>query len=452
MSYAPFPVTYRELWAPEHIRGTQLPPFRGDAHPVTLTGAQKQTTCDGVDFDGTVNASIVVPNDASQNAQQAFAITIRFTPRNTFAAGAPNNQFLLRKVTGNEWIQVWLSTADGALHWSQGDGGGGDQFLLISTTINWAAGVEHIVTCSMTNTPTQRLIVDGVVQDTDVAAARATPNAGNMIIGNAAAGDVQAFLGTISWVVIGVGTTAATALTVAEEGDLSKGMPPPTAKVQYQYLMDEGRPAGAGGAAIIYNRGSVAVNGQLSTGCSWKWGKVKQAVLSCNGIDNFGQSGATVDIGGDTTYVQVVRMMSTYSALSGLRCLSQIRVDNNNNLALIYLSATNVIRFNSDSAGVSVVADYVGKPAIGDYWIIIGTRSGGAVKLYIQGSLVATGIGGGVMTVGGATAWIGRHAWAGFYDNHKTLRFGLIEGIFTDAQARTYSRWLRDVYNLPISI
>ena len=74
----PFPVTYRELWLPSHIRGTTLlPAFRGDAHGLILTGAQKQTTCDGVLFNGTATSNI---NYGAIHNAARIAIRFRFRP------------------------------------------------------------------------------------------------------------------------------------------------------------------------------------------------------------------------------------------------------------------------------------------------------------------------------------------------------------------------------------
>ncbi len=223
MSYAPFAISHRELWLPEHIRGTQLPPFRGDAHALTLTGAQKRTTSDGVHFTGTATSNIIIAANAGQNAQAACHITIRFKLDTTFAAGAPSNFYLAQKLlAADNYLRVYLKALDGKLYWEQGNLAGGIQFTLTSTTVSWTAGTWYIVTVSLTGTPTQRLLVNGTVEDTDVAAAVATPNGGDIVIGSSSDGGVDGVVGTISWVVIGVGTTAATALTAAEEIDLSR--------------------------------------------------------------------------------------------------------------------------------------------------------------------------------------------------------------------------------------
>jgi len=54
--------------------------------------------------------------------------------------------------------------------------------------------------------------------------------------------------------------------------------------------------------------------------------------------------------------------------------------------------------------------------------------------------------------VGVATAYFGANQAPANFDVSKCLFASLIEGVFTDGQALTYARWLKDVFNLPINI
>ena len=448
---APFGVTYRELWLPPGIKGWTgpLPPSVEGGHELAFTGARHGTTADGVHCTGAANSNIIVAANAIQNAQQAIHITIRFKLDQAFAAGAASNFYLFQKLAAvSDWIRVYLRAADGLLLWEQGDGlgGAGIQFTLTSTTAAWAAGVWHIVTLSLTSTPTQRLIVDGTVEDTDTAVAVATPPGGDMVIGNSVAAGVDGVIGVISWVVIGVGATAATALTAAEETDLSKGIPPPTAKVQYELLLDEGR------GVTAYDRGSAGGNGTLGAVATWAWGQVQQPVISLDAINDGAVSGAGVDISGDITLVWVGKMKSTYANLGGDHFFCRIFADVNNYIDLAYDFASDMLRFVVTGSGAVGVVNWTVKPSIDNYMIFIGlVRASGQIKFLVNGlyNYISTGVG---AIAGAAIAYIGSSHNATRYEISKPLFAALIDGAFTDKQALAYSRYLRNLFNLPITI
>lgn len=450
---SPFPLTYRELYLPRGIKdwAGPLPSSRYDGHELTFTGARHGTTADGVHFTGAANSNIVIANNAIQNGQEAIHITIRFKLDQPFAAGAASNFYLFRKFNAvSDWIRVYLRAVDGLLVWEQGDGlgGAGIQFTLTSTTASWAAGVWHIITVSLTNTPTQRLIVDGTVEDTDTAAAVATPPGGDMVIGNSAAAGVDGVIGVISWVVIGVGTTAATALTVGEETDLSKGFPPPMAKVQYMFLLDEGR------GAVAYDRGSAGGNGTIGAVSTWAWGRVKQPVISLDGLTDFAVSPAGVDISGDLTWAWVAKMKSTYDGLSKHAYLFKFRINANNDVYLNYHFAGNHLNWTTIAGGVAGQCFYYTKPAIDDYWIIIGTLAvSGVQAFYVNGVLVNLDISAGILPGLPATATVGSiQGGGGGWDVSKPLFLGLMDTAFTNKQALAYSRFLSKIFNLGLAI
>lgn len=442
LNRAPFPVSYRELWLPETIRSTQLPPFRGNARLLTLTGAQKRTTADGVRFTGAATSNIVVAAAAGQNAQQAFHITIRFKLTSAFAAGAAANQYLFQKaLDANNYIRVYLRAVDGMLVWQQGDGIGGIQFTLTSTTVSWAADTWYIVTCSLTNTPTQRLLVNGVLEDSDIAAAVATPNGGDMVIGSSSDGGTDGIIGVISWVVIGVGTTAATALTAAEETSLNSGSPPATAKVQYLFLMDEGS------GTTVYDRGSAGGNGTLDSAITWEFGQVRAPVISLDGVNDYADSGA------NNTNIQ---LPCTFAIVCREKCLSASRVDvslrfDNDNIYYIrYYSATQrEVRYTV--AGTPQDIQYSWSFTIGGYIIVLVSISLAGMFIYHQGYQIATR----AITLNQVNlvrTRLGSLEGTTQYSGNAILYAALVEGAFTRNQALLYSRWLRDIFNLPISI
>lgn len=437
----PFPVTYRELWLPQHIRGTHLPPSAPGGHLLTLTGASKRTTADGVHFTGAATSNIVVAANADQNGKAACHITIRFKLDQTFAAGAAGNFYLFRKVDGTTYIRVYLKAADGKLYWEQDDGAGGAGFSLTSTTVSWTAGTWYTVTVSLTDGPAQRLLVNGTAQDTDTSAAVVTPSGGDMVIGSSSDGGTDGVVGTISWVVIGVGATATVALTTAEETDLNKGIPPATAKVQYMYLMDEGL------GTTVNNRGNGAVTtGTLDSACTWQFGQVKAPVLSLDGVNDAAASAAAVDITGNLTLVGVFKMKSTYSALSGIHTIFVLRQTDAIYMDFMFhIVGGTSIRFRCSGEG-GVIA--TSNPAIDDYWTLVGTRTvAGAMAFYVNGVLQGTATAAaGIGTA--AAARIGM--WSNsYFDVSKALFAALIEGVLTAAQVKAYSRYLRDKYNLP---
>ncbi len=431
LNRTPFPVTYRELWDPSLIRGTQLPPFKGDGHVMTLTGASKQTTTDGVHFTGAATSNIVVAAAAGQNAKAAFHITIRFKLDATFAAGAAANVILFQKTSVAEFLRIYLKSADGKLNWDQGGG-----FVLTSTTVSWTAGVWYIVTCELTDTPTQRLLVNGTAEDTDTSAAVATPNGGDMIIGSSSDGGTDGIVGVISWVVIGVGATATVALTANEETDLAKGIPPATAKIQYMYLFDEGRLG-----ATLTNRGDAGVAaGTLDSACTWAFGQVRQPVLSLDGINDLAVSSTGVNSKEPFTLVYVAKIKSTYSALV-----------NNPKYIYFHSSSFYVLHDGVETFAYGFGADRVTLSlTIDQYAIFHHTYSSTANKIYFNGALADSGDGGIVTTTLGTFA-LGSALGAGF-DVSKVLLCAIAETEFTAAQAKAYSRWLRDIMNLPITI
>ncbi len=446
----PFPVTYRELWLPEGINtDVTLPTAPPKGHGLTLQGAQKGTTCDGVHLTGGATSNIVIVDNAIQNSQQAFHITIRFKLDTTFDATAPADFVLFKKTEGvNDWLKIFLENADGRLHFDHRIGIG-MVFQLASATNSWLAGVWYTVTCELTSTPTQRMIVNGVEEDAHTDAAQPTPASGAMVLFSSADGDADGIVGTVSWVVIGVGATATVALTVLEEGYLNAGIPPVTAKVQYMLLLDEGR------GVTATNRGSAGAggNGTLDSACTWKFGAVRQPCLSLDSINDYAVSSSGVDISGAITLVWAGKMKSTYASTAIDRDLIELFIDNTNLYGLYYNLLTNDLDWHKITGGGSDKASGVLAPTIDEYKILIATATvAGVLALYSNGVLLDTGTWAAPMPALAAVAYIGAEDSPANFDISKPLFIGLIEGAFTAAQAKTYSRWLNAKLGLGLTI
>ncbi len=452
ISQVPFPLKYRELWLPDRINAdSTLPASVLGGHALTFTGTKKGTTADGVHFTGAATSNLVVAANAIRNAKAALHITIRFKPDTTFATGASGNQYFINQVTGTSYVRAYLKTTDGKFYWEQDDGAAGAGFSLTSTTASWTEGAPYIVTVEMTDTPTQRLLVNGVLQDSDTSAAVATPDGGDLIIGSSSDGGTDGFVGTISWVVIGVGATATVALTTDEEADLAKGIQPATAKVQYMFLFDEGR------GVTLYDRGSAGGNATLDTACTWAWGQVKQPCLSSDGINDQARSATGINLDGNVSIVWAGKIKSNYTLISATADTRQIIYARGISGSYeIYLrSATGVTGVQVlVYAGAGKTIAPVDVPAMDDYRIFILTlNTSWAIQEFSNGSLVGSNILNGPF-LSGASAFIdfGGSTTATYYDNSKMLFAGIVEGAFTATQAKIYSRWLRDRMNLPITI
>jgi len=446
----PFPITYRELWLPEAINGTKLPSSKNGGHALTLTGASKQTTSDGVHFTGAATSNIVVAANAAQNAKAAFNITIRFKLDATFATGAASDQYLFQKLlAADDYIKVFLENADGKLYWMQGNVAGGNEFTLTSTTVSWTAGTWYIITCSLTDGPVQRLLINGTLEDSDaVATPVTTPNGGDMIIGSSSDGGVDGLIGVISFVEIGVGATATVALVAADETDLAKGIPAATAKVQYLYLMDEGRLG-----ATCTNRGDAGVAaGTLDSACTWAFGSCKRACLSLDGINDYAPSSLGVNITGDSSLVVVVKSKNTQDTSLRNSMMGWLYVNGNNYISLSHAVAFSGTRLSVNGSGVIKTIAYSTLPAIDDYRIYIATvRRASTVNLFVNGTLVTTGTWAGII-VGAATAYFGEYHTGAEFGNDEYLFATIIEGALSSKQVLEYSKWLNYKMRLGIAI
>ncbi len=440
---APFPVTYRELWLPPGINeNATLPTSIEGGHELALTGARKGTTTNGVHFTGAADSNINC--GVIHNAAAKLWISLRFKLDTPHIAGGTSHYLFGKRINANDQIYFYLDGASGRLVFSLTTATV-SRFILYAQidgadVTSWEAGRWYHVLASISDTAgigRLRVNNDTIVLTNDTNAA---PNGGSFIIG--ARTDPETLIGFIG--VIADADVGTDDLSDAEETDLYNGIPP--ADAVNSYLLDEGR------GVTAYDRGSGGNNGTLDTSCTWAFGQVQQPVLSLDRINDSGVSSAGVDISGDITCVWAGKMKSTYDALSVYCTFLSLRVDVNNRVLMIYYAGSDSIQWRVTAGGAAAIGvHYLEKPTIDDYLILIATYTNGIASFFSNGSPVGTEIGGLALPGLAATAYIGRDSGA-LYDISKPLLIGLIDGAFTPKQALAYSRYLKNVFNLPITI
>ncbi len=433
---------YRELWQAKNINGLLLPTSAPNGQLVTLTGASKQTTCDGVHFTGAATSNINC--GAIHNASAKLWVSFRFKFDQTFDSSLAVSQDIFGKwVDADNRISVYFDDNTGYMRWyMKMDPGAAVRFDLLSATSSWTAGVWYHVLASYSDTgPTQRLLIDNVLEDSDTQAAVNGPNGGNFTIGDRDdPGLGVGFEGVITDFFCGTDD-----LSAAEETDLYNGIPP--ADVVNEYLLDEGR------GTTANDRGSGGNNGTLDTSCTWAWGLVREPVLSLDSLNDRGQSAAGVDISGALTLATIVKAKSTYNGLAADRYLVHAFIDASNELRIYFDNGGDVLRFHAEGGATSQVVDYATKPSIDDYLILLLTLdSSNVLRGYVNGSLVDSTTGVGVVSAAAATLYIGAEQTPGSYGISKPLITALIDGAMDAKAAKDYSRSLKDFYNLPITI
>jgi len=437
LSRQPFPITYRELWLPPSINGNaSLPSSVSDGHGLTLTGARLGSTCEGIHpIDDNSNISI----GNRYNGINTLWISMRFKldveHNNTSAA-----QWLYgRFVAGTDYTYLVL-WSDGQLRFTM-QTGGTVRFDISPSKDTWAPDVWWWVLASMSAGGAKLYYGNEDFASgpyTSPYVGNNPAGVGNDVFGNLRAaypGEIQAVLSDIF-----AGTDT---LTEDEVTDLRLGMPPSDAVTAL--LCDEGR------GTTAYDRGSGGWNGTI-TNCNWAWRQVEQPALSFDAQNDSGQSSAGVNASGDKSLVWVGKLKAVYSSDVGLRRFFYLYTDADNRTGLS--GATDGLAFFQEGNGTLVqVTSYAPSPDINSYVVIIGVcdETNGNLTLYVNGSPwdIASGV---TPYIGAAIAYIGNSDVGTHQDISKPLFIALIDGAFTDKQALVYSRWLKDVFNLPISI
>ena len=440
-SGAPFPITYRELWLPPGINeNASLPTSIDGGHGLTLTGARKSTTADGVHGTGANTSNINAGANAVDNAAAKYWVSLRFRPDVDWASGDGDQYIWGKYVDATHYIRCRLDSATGNLIFEKNEGGATFSMAIASPAGDgiWHARVWYHVLCSISNTAAARFKVDDADLQTD-ADVVAMPNGGDLcFLDFDDPGAGTGFIGVEVDIFCGTDN-----LTGAEETDLYNGVPP--TDTIHEYLLDEGR------GVTATDRGSGADDGTLDTSCTWAFGQVQQPIISFDAINDRAVSSAGIDITGASTIVWVGKVKNTYNGNGHHAYLIKIRVDGNNDLYFQY-HATNLLNFTAFGAGAFDTVWLGYGFALDEYVILIGTlTAGGVISIYANGVFGGrdTGVG---APAGVTTATIGAIQGGGNYDNSKPLFIALIDGAFTQKQALAYSRYLKNVFNLPITI
>ncbi len=444
---APFPLTYRNLWLPRGIRdNTSMLDSRYNGNLVTLTGARKGTTCDGVRGTG-ANTSNVNYGAQHDNAVK-FWVSFRFMFDQDFSSAAATDQFIWGKyLDATHYLWLVFRAADGKLYF-EGEDGGAQDFTIaaqngVADIASWTAGQWYQVYASISDANAVRFIVDNGTVVTDVSVI-AAPNGGDIVFLDY--DDPGAGTG-FEGVIVDYFSEEGNDLTANEEYNLYAGVPPAT--VDNEYLLDEGR------GVTAYDRGVDGNNGTLDTTATWAWGQVQQPVLSLDGRNDRGESSDGMVLSLAWTFIEVLKMKSTYDTITGAGTFTFafLRVDATNLLQFQYSAGRNRIEFYVNGGGVAAEVDYTVRPTIDEYLIFIGTATlAGILSLYVNGLLIGIDTGLGAIAGGAATAYIGSNSTPTNYDISKPLMVTLIEGAFTAKQVRDYSRWINEILNLGLAI
>jgi hypothetical protein len=425
--------SWREAWDFTDVSGVIVPSHVRGGHPLTLAnGAAKRTTCDGVHFTGA--ATSYINCGAIHNAATKLWVSFRFKLDSSFTAGSAN-QFLFGKfIDDNSKLQLWFYGAEGPLYF-QMYSGGVLKFSVFSSSASWVANTWYHVLFSISSVAGVRFRINAGAAVTH-ADTTAVPNGGDFVMGNLFAGYGSGFKGIITDFFCGTDD-----LTLTEEADLYKGIPP--ADAVHIYTMDEGR------GATVYDRGSAPANGTLGSACKWVFGKTDLACLSPDGIDASADSAAAVvNMAAPFSVVWAGKIKSTY-AVASLHSQLQFWIGASDWIDLVW--SNSILTWSVRVAGVATAINWSHVGVIDNYEIIIASLdAAGITKLFSNGALGGSNTG-GVSPVGLATALICRNSVAQ-YDVSKPSLVGLINGALTDADVMMLSRRIDKRFKLGLGI
>ncbi len=215
-----------------------------------------------------INAGVI------HNFSPELWISLWFKLDNDFNSNLATNQQLFgKRINGTNYLLVYLSQSTGRITFEKATLGVGD-FALLGTAISWEKDVWHHVILSISSTNGARLIIDNVVNDTDVDLSPA-PNGADFVIASRFDGATDGFIGVEANIAVGTDD-----LTVAEELGLYNGtIPADATNIWYAdegtgvAIVDYGTDGddGVADAAVTWvGSGSMANNNALARG-SWVW-------------------------------------------------------------------------------------------------------------------------------------------------------------------------------------
>jgi len=452
---------WRELYLPELISDeaqagaptyTKMPSMIAGGHKMTLTGAQKRTTCDGVHFITGV-ATSNINCGGIHNADAKLVISFRFKLDQVFNSASPTDMTILGLYdgVGNDYVDIWLENSDGSLRFTHHEAAA-ELFTLTwappesGTPDYWAADTWYHVIASIGQATVGGAASDGARLRIDNGAAATNVDAtaisvvGNFVLGcrddGVAVGGITGVLADVYVMIDDV--------TDVEETDLYDGVPPSDAV--NVWLLDEGR------SVTAFDRGTGGNDGTLDSSCTWKFGTTKLVVLGLDGINDRATSAAGVDISGDFSVIWIAKMKTIYGD-SNDHGMFHLELDATNYSYLAFVNALGYVSWTTVVGGATVHLNTGFSPSIDDYAIIAAVNdSGGNRSIYQNGVLLTSGAG-VAFAGGGATIDIGRQAAAGtWYDVNKTLLFGLVGGALNAAEVFHLSRILNNQMHLGIGI
>ena len=438
--------SWRELWQAQNISGTNWPSSVRGGQPVTLTNAAaKRTTTDGVHFlagVATSNIKFADPHDAVND----LWISLRFKLDQDFSSASSTDQYLAAKYVDatNFWV-VYLRASDGKLIMSHREGNGAED--IVSAETSWTAGTWYHVLVSCNTGNGQRLIVDGGTAVTQAGNQTAISLIADVTIGARDDGtSTEGFAGVIADVAMsgGADETLTTTADTGEEALLAKGYAPSDAI--NLFTLDEGR------GTTANDRGSGADDGTLDSSCYWDY-DVKQAVMSLDGINDYGISSAGIDPSGSTSLVWVGKIKSTYSTLGAEHFLIGLLDAGVKGMILAYDTTANNIQWRV-IADSDTVVNSARSWTIGEYLIIVGisdpTIASGQI-FYIngvsQGTPVTT-----TELAASSTIRIGSSHTPDRYSVDKPILVGLIGGALSGQEALNLSRYINKWLGLGLTI
>ena len=432
---------WRELWEAQNIQGTHWPSSVMDGQKLTLgNDAAKRTTAIGVKMREGVSTSNILFADP-YNAVDKWWCSLNFILDRPHVNGSGLVYLIGKLVDANNYLIVFLND-DGVLRLSHKEGNG-TQYI-DSTQTSWNAGQQYHVLVSCSTTNGQRMIVDGGTAVTGASNQTAISLIRNISLGaEATISDTRGFPGTlVGPIVMGNDDLTQTAGS-GEEALLYKGIPPDDAVTLF--TLDEGR------GTTVYDRGSGADDGTLAASCSWDYGAVKESVISLDGVNDYAESPAAVDLLGSFTIIQVLKIKSTYAAGAGAQQLWRCRFDGDNYVILYWEDGE--LDFVVEGAGTSATASYSTLPSMNDYAIYVGTVNAGTnINLYVNGVLAETTALTGRITGRFCTLHLGATHTPGEFDVSSTIMTGIIDQALTSGEIFNLSRKINDWYKLGLSL
>ena len=432
----PYGKRWRELWEARNVNSTNLPSSVASGHPLTLTGAVKKTTANGIHFAAgvaTSNVKFADPYDAAADWWASF----RFKLDENFSSASSTDMYLIGKyVDATNYLVVYLRASDGKICFDHTEGGATED--VVTAEVSWSAGTWYHVLVSKNNTNTkQRIRVDG---GTAVEEANGTAISliADICIGARDDGvSTEGFAGIIDDVAMGNDT-----LSDDEEIALYNNVAP--VDVVNLFKFSEGR------GTTANDRGSGADNATLDSSCEWSFDSVRRVTLSFDGIDDRAISAASAcDITGSNTVVFVCKESVSWGTDANTKMWWHFDEDGGGNSFIYYEGTTQKIT----ALIGGVTADFTPSNSVDDYsiYVVVIDDVNATLSVYLNGTLKSTASSLAKRDSGKSRLYIGENG--GIQKaSIEPMVMGQIEGALTTIEVREFSKWLNRQLNLGLSI